>query len=96
MDAKDFSLFRSGLPHDAMHDILEGIAPQQIKRLIDHCTSNGYFSLQEFNKRLVNFNYGYTERDRPVPILSHTVQAYDKPLRGSASQTLLLIRVLLF
>lgn len=65
----DFSLFNSGLPHDAMHDILEGIAPQHIKRLY---TSNGYFS---FNRKLVNFNYGYTESDRPVPILSSTLQA---------------------
>ncbi len=33
LDVKHFSLFSGGLPHDAMHDILEGIASHHIKDL---------------------------------------------------------------
>lgn len=96
LDAKYFSLFGGGLPHDAMHDILEGIAPQHIKRLLSHYTTHGILTLSKFNEELINFNFGYSERDRPVPILSRTLQAFDRPLRATASQTLLLIRIMPF
>ena len=94
LDVNGYSLFNGGLPHDAMHDILEGIASRQIKLLILHCTTAGYFTLKDFNEKLINFNYGYSESNRPVPILKHVLQMHDKPLRASASQTLLLIHIL--
>lgn len=34
LDISYFSMFGGGLPHDAMHDLLEGIAPMEIKLLI--------------------------------------------------------------
>jgi hypothetical protein len=93
LDVENFSLFDGGLPHDVMHDILEGIAPKQIKQLLYHYTMNGLFTLKEFNEKLLNFNYGYTESDKPVPIVSSLLRAHDKTLRGSASQNSLLIRI---
>ena len=96
LDVKHFSLFTGGLPRDIMHDILEGIAPMQIKRLLCHYDASGVISLDEFNRRLVNFNYGYSECDHPVPILRNTLDAFDKPLRQSASQTLLLMHIFPF
>ena len=51
--------------------------------------------MEEFNRRLINFNYGYSESDKPVPILSRTLNT-DQPIRGSSSEVLLLIRILPF
>ena len=53
------------------------------------------FSLDEFNSRLLNFNYGYAETDKPIPILLHTLQSTEKPLR-SASQMITLVQKLPF
>ena len=50
--------------------------------------------MDEFNRRLLNFNYGFCESDHPVPILRNTLEAFDRPLRQSASQTLLLMHIL--
>lgn len=94
---KNFSLFGGGLPHDAMHDILEGIAPLEVKHLLLHCISDKkYFTLRKVNDRLLHFNYGYTESDKPPPILSQTLHSEDKSLRLSSSQALLLVRILPF
>ena len=95
LDIVHFSMFGVGLPHDAMHDILEGIAPLEIKLLISHCITNGLFTLEHFNHRLMNFNYGYSETDKPVPILARTLRS-DNPIRSSASQMLLLLQALPF
>ena len=63
-------MFGGGLPHDSMHDILEGIASLEIKLFLRLCTMSGIFSLSYLNDRLMNFNFGYSEQDKPVPILS--------------------------
>ena len=59
------------------------------------CIVAQYFTLEEYNKSLVHFNYGYTESDRPVPIVQRHFQS-DKPVRSSASQMLLLLHILPF
>jgi len=67
----------------------------KLKLLLRHCITQKYFTLEEYNKLLVYFNYGYTESDRPVPIIQRHFQS-DKPIKSSASQTLLLLRILPF
>lgn len=69
LDVKHFPFFDGGLPHDCMHDLLEGVASTEVKLLLKHCIAEKYFSLDECNKSIVHFNYGYTESDRPVPVL---------------------------
>ena len=95
LDIKFFTMFGGGLPHDAMHDILEGVAPLEVKLLLNHCIQNSLFTLQQYNSRLLNFNFGYSETDKPVPILSRTLHS-DNSLRSSASQMLMLVRILPF
>ena len=68
MDLDSFSLTEGGLPHDAMHDIFEGIASQEVLLLLIHCIDAHYFTLEEFNQRLIRFDYGYTETDKPPPV----------------------------
>ena len=83
-----------GLLHVAMHDILEGIAPLEKKFVIQHYVSNSIFPLSELNSRLINFNYGYSESDKPIPILSNTLSDPKKSLRSSSSQMFLLLCIL--
>ena len=75
--------------------ILEGVTSMEVKLLLKHCIAAQYFTLEEYNKSLVHFNYGYTESDRPVPIVQRHFQS-DKPVRSSASQMLLLLCILPF
>ena len=91
LDVKHFSLFNGGLPHDCMHDLLEGIGPKEVKLLITHCVSSKYFTLNDYNEVLINFNYGYSDNDKPVPILGTAFKS-DGPLRSSAAQMLTLFR----
>lgn len=49
----------------------------------------------DYNKFLLNFNFGYSENDKPVPVLS-TVLTNDSPLKSSASQMITLLRNLPF
>ena len=95
LDIMGYSMFGGGLPHDAMHDILEGLTPLEIKLLLKEFISQKLFSLQEYNSRLLNFNFGYSDTDKPVPILSRNLQP-DNSLRSSASQMLTLVRILPF
>ena len=95
LDVNHFPFFSGGLPHDWMHDILEGAAPLEIKLLLKHCISEKFFTLSEYNQALVHFNYGYTENDKPVPIIQSHFQS-DRPLRSTASQMLLLLQILPF
>lgn len=69
LDVKHFPFFDGGLPHDCMHDLLEGVASTEVKLSLKHCIAEKHFSLDECNKSIVHFNYGYTESDRPVPVL---------------------------
>lgn len=95
MDVKHFSMFGGGLPQDAMHDILEGITALEIKLLLVYCIKQHFITLAEYNKRLINFTYGYTEYDKPIPILSRVLYG-DGSLRSNATQILLLSRILPF
>ena len=49
IDVVDFSIFGGGLPHDAMHDILEGVAQYEIKLVVRHCIDLKYISRTEYN-----------------------------------------------
>ena len=71
-------MFGGGLPH-------EGIGPFEIKLFLSHCITNGLFTLEDFNHRLMNFNYGYSETDKPVSVLARALRS-DGSVRSSASQ----------
>ena len=90
-----FPFFLEDYPMIGCMIILEGVAPLEIKLLLKHCISEKYFTLAQYNQALVYFNYGYTETDKPVPVIQSHFQS-DKPLRSSASQMLLLLQILPF
>ena len=94
LDIKYFTMFGGGLPHDAMHDILEGVACNEIQLLLCLYITSHLFSLDKFNDRLLHFNFGYFITDKPIPILSWILR--DKSIRSSAAQMLTLVQVLPF
>ena len=78
----------SGMPHDIMHDLYEGVIPYELKLLIQHCIAKSYFKLETLNHRLRAFDFGYSEiGDSPASI------DCDSKLRQTASQMWLLARV---
>ena len=54
-------------PSDIMHDILEGVLPLHMKAmLLRFVIENKYFSLDELNRRLLHFLFGFTDsKNRP-------------------------------
>ena len=98
LDVKLFSMCNLGMPHDIMHDLFEGVVQYELKLLILHCIDEGYISLSEFNKRLLSFEFGYSElADKPVPLTTQHVHSKDgKHLRQGSAQTWLLARIIPF
>lgn len=84
----------TGLPHDVMHDLFEGVVGYEIKPLLMHCIMNGYFSIKEFNRRLRSFDYGYSETDKPAPIDDSLLSKDSGGIRQTAKQMWLLCCVL--
>ena len=96
LGVKHYSLCDWGLPHDVMHDLFEGVVQYEIKLLLLHCVDEKYFSLTDFNNRLLSFKYGYSEvADKPVPITTQHLRSKDgKHIRQGSAQTWLLARIL--
>ena len=55
-EAPGFSV-ATGIPHDIMHDLFEGVVPYEMKHLISHCLQNKYFSLDMLNDRIELFDF---------------------------------------
>ena len=80
-----------GLPHDVMHDLMEGVIPHEMRLLLNSCITDGFFDVSTFNHRLNAFDFGYTESgDKPAAIEDGV------KIRQSAAQMWLLARILPF
>ena len=57
----------TGLLSDIMHDILEGVLPLHMKAMLHRFViESKYFSLDELNRRLLHFPFGFTDsKNRP-------------------------------
>ena len=77
----------SGLPHDIMHDLYEGVVPFELKLLLQHCVSRKYFTIDELNNRLSSFPFVCNE---PRPIDPFVTRGGDAKIRQSASQMIVL------
>ena len=91
-DISNFSVVKN-LPHDIMHDLLEGIVHDELTHLLNHCLSCKYFKLENVNERILSFDYGYSESSNK-PAVIESVSALVIKLRQSASQMWLLSRTL--
>ncbi|KAJ8032742.1 hypothetical protein HOLleu_22774 [Holothuria leucospilota] len=56
----------NGQPPDIAHDLFEGVVPDVMERVILHCVSEGYFSLQYLNDQVENFPFeGFDKTNKP-------------------------------
>lgn len=80
------------LPHDIMHDLLEGVVPCELKLLLTQLVNAKYFTIATFNDRLRRFDFGYTERsDIPSELdAKNFIRKPDQKIRQSASKMWLL------
>lgn len=82
----------SGLPHDIMHDLFEGVVPNEMKQLLSHCIQEKYFTLRELNDRILSFDF--PKDSKPVPIDVDLLKKPGNKLRQSASQMMTLCQML--
>ena len=82
-----------GLPPDAMHDILEGVLQYCVKEILKvYIMEKKFFTLQELNKRIVSFDYGYhNESNKPAKILRQKLFSDDHNLKQHGKYALLYI-----
>ena len=77
---------------DIMHDVLEGIAPLEVKLLLRHYIyEDKLLSLEQLNERIVSFEYGYSnEKNKPSVILN--LRTSENAIRQTATQMWCLIQ----
>jgi hypothetical protein len=72
-----------GLPGDAIHDILEGVLQYECKEMLKvFIFEEKYFSLDQLNSKLKQFDYGYyNDKNRPSPISLNTLKSDNNNLK---------------
>lgn len=80
----------TGLPHDIMHDLFEGVVHYELKLFFQYCVSNAFFTVETLNNRLRAFDFGTD--DRPSLIDRASLDLSNKKFAQSAAQTITLVR----
>lgn len=84
------------LPQDAMHLLPEGVTETSSRALLHYCiVEEGIFTLEQFNERIHNFDFGHFKVNKPGLIEIEQL-AEDSKLKQSASQMLGLAHTLPF
>ncbi|XP_077531644.1 uncharacterized protein LOC144144139 [Haemaphysalis longicornis] len=83
-------------PPDVMHDIHEGILPLALKHIIGSLISQGFFSLKDLNRSILDWNYDQCDaKNRPEAITPEFLHGNAK-MKQSASQVFCLFHHLSF
>ncbi len=71
---------------DVMHDILEGVAPLEVKLMLQHFIYvEKLFTLEQLNDKITSFDYGYANgKNKPSIILN--LRTGENPVKQTASQ----------
>lgn len=90
MDIPNFHVL-TGLPPDAMHDVLEGMVPYELETVLNKLISKKYFTLKFLNQRILHFQYGKSDIvNKPVE------QTLRDGVIGTAAENWCLLRMLPF
>ena len=58
-----------GAPGDIAHDVFEGFAPDYLCQLLVYFIKNNYFSINDINERIYNFEYADIDKtNKPQPL----------------------------
>ena len=72
----------TSFPPDIMHDLFEGVIPEDLLCIIRILVSKGWFTLQQYNTTLHNLEYAaYETGDKPYPV---PTSSKVKKLKGKA------------
>jgi len=76
---------------DIMHDILEGALQYEVKLMLQvMIRAENYFSLNTFNSRLENIDYGYMEiKNKPTPLSLQTLNSDGNSLKQNGMYVLI-------
>ena len=79
-----------GLPGDAMHDILEGVLQYECKEMLKaFITEEKYFTLDQLNERIRDFDYGYyNDKNKPSPIALKTLNSNNNSIKQKGKNDL--------
>ncbi len=88
LDKIQYFSVTQNIPHDVMHDLLEGVVPLEMKLLLTYLVDDAKcFSIATLNDRLSQFDFGYSEKsDTPTEIDIRVVKNADTKIRESASK----------
>ena len=78
----------SGLPHDIMHDLYEGVVPYHLSLLLNYCVHEKFFTLEELNQRIGATDFLNTKPCLIDPNICRT----ESKVKQSASQMMTLCR----
>ena len=79
-----------GFPPDILHDVYEGIIPEDLLGAIRILSSKGLFTLLQYNEALKNIGYtSYESGDKPCPV---PTSSKVKKLKGKAVSNLVHLR----
>ena len=79
----------SGLLHDIMHDLFEGVVPYQMGLFLCHCAGEKFSTIEELNERIATFDFF---ANKPSEIDSRLCRRNDSKVKQSASQMMTLCR----
>lgn len=77
----------SGLPHDIMHDLYEGVVPYHLS-LLNYCVHEKFIKLEELNQRIISTDFLNNKPCLIDPNICHT----ESKVKQSASQMMALCR----
>lgn len=90
-DIPNFHVTKNVCP-DIMHDVLEGVAPINIKLMLQKILSSGSLTLEQINFRITSFNYQHLQKDCPNELSERMIMNSDSLLGLSAGQTFTLLQ----
>ena len=89
LDVPGFSL-ATCLPHDIMHDLFEGVARKELGLFLTYCTTQGFFTINQFNQRIEHYNFIVSKPS----LIETTPQSNIFKIQQSADQMISLVREL--
>ena len=96
LDAPHFDV-TDQLPQDVMHIILEGALSRTLFYVITYLVNNHFFTLEDLNEFVLNYNYGYSElKDKPVFVFADDLKSPHENLGQTAAQIWLISRAFVF
>lgn len=82
----------TGLPGDIAHDLFEGVVPDVLKHVIEHCVRSEYFDLPYLNKQIKEFPYDIPDKTNKPSKVPETLGTFR--VKQTAAQAWCMLRLL--